>query len=147
MNEPDTREADRKLRDPDVVPAWFSAEIAAGLQAIYALSPEGCPGADVLPATIGVWARDLWASSRRGWHQQADTGCIRSAFSRLRSTCERWPTPAKFWPLLPNRPPAPANALADPNWGRENQDEVLRNMRRQFAEFGEEDRIPVASLR
>src|SRR5688572_6632337 len=98
------------------VPAWFMTEIASGLQALYALSPEGCPGADVLQATVGVWARDLWTANRRAWHRDADTQCIRHAFADLRQNCHRWPTPAKFWIALPDRPPPPSNALMDPNW-------------------------------
>lgn len=118
------------------VPAWFMTEIASGLQALYALSLEGNPGADVLQATVGVWARDLWNSRKRSWHQQADTGCIRTAFALLRQTSERWPTPSKFWTVLPDRAPPPTNALIDEQWGRERQADALACMRRQFAQLG-----------
>lgn len=120
----------------ETIPAWFMGEIASGLQALYALSPEGCPGADVLQATVGVWARDLWASRKRSWHQQADTQCIRHAFQQLRQSCTRWPTPAKFWEHLPDRNPPPANALIDEQWGRERQADALACMRRSFADMG-----------
>lgn len=130
------------------VPAWFMTEIASGLQAVYALCPEGTPGADVLQATIGVWARDLWSSRKRSWHRDSDTPCIRFAFAQIRQNSTRWPTPTKFWEALPDRkPPSGNKALMDPNAGRENEDEALRLMRERFRDWGVEDKIPGGSLR
>ena len=92
---------------------WFAAVITSGLQALNALNPEGCPGADVLPATMQVWTRDLWNDSRRTWNQHADRGCILAAFADLRATCIRWPTPAKFWAALPGRPEPTSMMIGD----------------------------------
>ncbi len=89
---------------PLTPPAWFLAEVTNGLQGLYALCPEGCPGADVFPATVTLWALDLWTSPRRRWHPDTDTWPLREAFATLRQTCHRWPTPAKFWECLPGVP-------------------------------------------
>jgi hypothetical protein len=93
----------RNPETPNKPAAWFTAAIASGLQALYAINPDGCPGADVFPATIQVWASDLWHSPRRFWHEGEDKPCILVAFATLRGTCQRWPTPAKFWEVLPSR--------------------------------------------
>ena len=98
---------------PEKPHAWFIAAIASGLQAMYAINPDGCPGADVFPATIQVWATDLWNDKRRFWHEGEDADCIRQAFANLRGHCLRWPTPAKFWEVLPNRAPPKDKLLGE----------------------------------
>jgi hypothetical protein len=79
--------------------------IGEGLASLYLLSLDGCPAADATPAVGRLWTADLWNSQRRDWHMEADGPCIRSAFETLRQTCHRWPSPAKFWEVLPSRKP------------------------------------------
>lgn len=99
-------------------------EVATGLQALYSLGLEGSPGADVIPATIRVWAFDLWQSRKRYWVEDGDVTCIRQAFSNLRSSCNRWPTQPKFWEALPERK-SKGPALFGPDFGREREKEAL----------------------
>lgn len=77
---------------------------------MYALSLDGCPGADVLPATVTLWASDLWASYKCQWHE-SDAQRIRDAFQRLRGESRRWPQQSDFWGLLPARKPGQFAAL------------------------------------
>lgn len=99
------------MQHPSPIPQWFSTLIREGLASLYTLCLEGCPAADILTATAEFWSRDLWNSPRRGWHEEADTPCIRLAFERMRQSCHRWPAPARFWELLPDRVLSDARAL------------------------------------
>ena len=120
---------------PSSPPPWFSTEIRSGLASLYALSLEGCPGADTLQATAALWTGDLWGNRKRYWHQDLDTGCIRQAFATLRQTCRRWPTESAFWDALPNRP-APKNLQIGPGWGREREADALACRDRWLADLG-----------
>jgi hypothetical protein len=117
------------------VPGWFMKAIASGLQALYAMSLEGTPGADVLPATVRVWAFDLWQSKRRYWVEDGDAECIRRAFQTLRETCTRWPTQPKFWDALPERPAGEFKAIG-PGWGRERESDALACRARWLRDLG-----------
>lgn len=109
-------------------------EITAGLQALYSLGLEGAPGGDVIPATARVWAFDLWLSRKRFWVEN-DIQDIRTAFSLMRSSCNRWPPQPKFWESLPQRKSKTSAKMA-PEDGREREQEALEGMRRQFREYG-----------
>lgn len=98
-------------KQPDRAPTWFSQEIRTGLASLYVLCLDGSPAADVVGATTDLWIRVLWTSGRRQWHAEADGPCIRAAFAQLSSSCHRWPAPARFWEVLPQRAPPTDRAL------------------------------------
>lgn len=101
---------------------------------MYLLCLEGCPAADVTAAVGRLWTTDLWNSPRREWHMEADAPCIRAAFETMRQTCHRWPTPAKFWEVLPARR-APENTMLPARvFTLEERRENLRKLR----EIGED---------
>lgn len=85
--------------------------VREGLATLHVLNLEGYPASDVVGATANVWVSALWNTRKREWHKEADTPCIREAFRVLADTCNRWPSPAKFWEVLPERKPFEGQAL------------------------------------
>lgn len=110
-------------------PTWFSTLIREGLATLYTLSLDGYPAADIVGATTNVWIQSLWNSPRRGWHMEADTPCIRAAFASLVGTSHRWPTPARFWEVLPARAPSEQTALPARVFSLEERRANLRKLK------------------
>lgn len=117
------------MPQPTPIPTWFSTLIGEGLASLYLLSLEGCPAADATPAVGRLWTADLWNSPRRNWHMEADEPCIRKAFETMRQTCSRWPAPAKFWEVLPNRAPPKDAALPSRVFSLEERQRNLERLR------------------
>ncbi|MDD3938026.1 hypothetical protein [Rhodoferax sp.] len=81
--------------------AWFADAIGIGLKGLRAMRPEGHPGADEMePCTI-MWIEALWRE--RHWDAALDAPRIQTAFDRLAVGMLRWPMPAQFLRLLPDR--------------------------------------------
>lgn len=116
------------------VPLWFSTLIREGLASLHCLNLEGYPAVDVVAITTNFWVNDLWSSSKREWHMEADEPCIRIAFKRLRNECHRWPAPAKFWEVLPQRAPPKDTLIPAKVFTLEERRENLRRLK----EMGEE---------
>lgn len=119
---------------------WFDTLIRRCLGSLYLLSLEGCPAGDALEKTGTLWVRLLWEKPRSGWTESEDGARIRKAFAHIAHTAKRWPSPMVFWDCLEDRAPAAKHTMRDgkldPQWGRENEREVLATMVRQFAEMG-----------
>lgn len=110
-------------------PAWFSTLIGEGLATLYLLNLEGCPAADSTSPMASIWVNTLWNTTRRDWHMEADTPCIRAAFATLAGTCHRWPAPAKFWEVLPSRASSEQTALPARIFSMEERRENIRKLR------------------
>jgi hypothetical protein len=99
-------------------PTWFSNAINRGIAELYAMSLEGCPGADTLPATAALWTDDLWA---RAAFVESDAPRILQAFRKMRGHLRRWPQQVDFWTNLPSRDDGdlaklPRSVMTDEDW-------------------------------
>lgn len=112
---------------------WLEREVIAGLQGLVALRLDGAPAADAITHTLDIWLVAL--TKGRCWEEQQDAPRIRSAFSTLFATCERWPAPARLMRELPARkgPPAlsrPAQTEEQRHNGRQKIAEILAGLKR-----------------
>lgn len=86
-------------------PDWFTTLIANGLARLYSLNLEGCPAADVLPATRIVWQESIWTHLQHAdLTHYLDAPRLTRAFESLYVNSIRWPSPAMFLRALPPRP-------------------------------------------
>lgn len=108
---------------------WFTRLIGQCLATVYLLGLDGVPAGENTDKLAAVWVRVLWDKPLHGgWIEELDAPRIRAAFAKIAETSKRWPSPAHFWEVLPERARPPANrTLADHQWGRERQAEALRS--------------------
>lgn len=66
---------------------------------LVTLGLEGQPAAEVIPATVKVWAETICRN--RVFNRVTDDVRIREAFRVLAETCRRWPAPRDFIEALP----------------------------------------------
>jgi hypothetical protein len=66
---------------------------------LVTLGLEGQPAAEVIPATVKVWAETICRN--RVFDRVTDDVRIREAFRVLAETCRRWPVPRDFIDALP----------------------------------------------
>lgn len=93
------------------IPDWFLTSIRDGIAGLFAMSLEGSPSGEMLPATAKVWASDLWSDPRLTWNREWDADRIPAAFQAIRRHARRWPAQADFWQHLPERKVADVPAL------------------------------------
>ncbi|ODB37729.1 hypothetical protein A9L43_22435 [Pseudomonas mosselii] len=77
-----------------MVEKWFERAIVAGFQGLVALRLDGAPAADAVTKTLDIWLIAL--TKNREWDEAQDTARIRETFETLFSSCEKWPSPARF---------------------------------------------------
>jgi len=83
---------------------WLRSAIAAGLQALVALSLDNTPAADTITRTADIWYHVLTKHNALDI-QEIDSPRVELAFSALLTkTGGRWPDPKTLKELLPKRP-------------------------------------------
>jgi len=83
---------------------WLRSAIAAGLQALVALSLDNTPAADTICRTADIWYHVLTKNNALDI-QEIDSPRVELAFSTLLTkTGGRWPEPKTLKDLLPKRP-------------------------------------------
>lgn len=103
--------------------AWFERAISVELSRLAALQLPGTPpDAQTAAACRAVWVDALWGG--RMWREE-DKERIEAAFAHLTRNVTRWPAPAHFLEVLPERKPLPA--LSRPSPSREER-ECVRKM-------------------
>lgn len=122
---------------PSAIPPWFDRAIRTGIARLYALGFERCPAADMLEATVQVWAEDLW-DLRAGTWVEADAARFDEAFYRLRTRQRVWPQMADLIAALPSRPEPvalPAVVLTEEQQQRnkERVDSICAELARRMA--------------
>jgi len=101
---------------------WLRQEIAAGLQALVALSRPGTPAADTITLTADIWLVAI-AGSYQLIIEAIDRPRLHTAFKGLLQTdLKEWPAPAALKPHMPGRPhqqtiDAPARTAEDTQRG------------------------------
>lgn len=118
----------------NAAPAWFHNAVVTGIQNLYLLSLPGSPAGEVLPGTVEVWVRSLWAMPI-AWDERLDSPRIDAGFVHLAQHCDRWPAPKLLLANLPSRPAqallAPPAHVAKPvpGWVREKLEHLAGRMR------------------
>ena len=79
---------------------WMVNEITKGMGRLYSLSLESTPSADLLEGTIQTWIEAI--KSKGVWHE-SDAPRFRETFAVLIRNSTRWPSPAKFFEVMPSR--------------------------------------------
>lgn len=107
---------------------WFTRLIGQCLASLYLLGLDGVPAGENTEKLAALWVRLLWEKPiHGGWCEQIDAPRLRAAFAKIAETSKRWPAPATFWEVLPERARPPSNrTLANSDFGRERQAEALR---------------------
>lgn len=95
----------------NIKPEWLKQSIIEGLQGLMILRLRGTPAAETVTALANVWIAAI-TSRPILWDEQQDRPRIRAAFVELAATIDRWPAPAEFLAVLPQR--RPQNALPPP---------------------------------
>ena len=87
------------------VEAWFQAEIARGLFALWGLGLKFRPlGESDVKVRAQSWAEFLWAGRR--WSEDTDRFRLRSAFTTLAGAHAEFPAPQDFLDVLWHIPKA-----------------------------------------
>ncbi len=84
-------------------PAWMVAEVAAGLQRLYALRLPYSPESGLLLEIGRLWCDALLALPVT-WSRDPDRERLRVGFGRLLPVVDRWPVPRQLIDRLPPRP-------------------------------------------
>lgn len=117
---------------------WFTRLIGQCLAGLYLLGLEGVPAGENTDRVAAMWVRVLWDRPiLGGWIEDLDGPRLRATFAKIASTSKRWPSPASFLEAMPERPrPVASRTLADPNFGREREDDALRCRARWLESLG-----------
>ena len=106
---------------------WPRTEIAAGLQALVALSLPRTPPAATITGTADIWAGVM---KNRCTVEQTDAGRITRAFELLLAkSLKTWPEPAALVELLPSREPQKKIRYTPSEEDTEKNREAARKLR------------------
>jgi hypothetical protein len=83
---------------------WLRQEIAAGLQALVALSRPGTPAADTIALTADIWHVALTGSYQLTVEAIDRPRIYRAFKGLLQQPLKDWPDPAALKPHMPQRP-------------------------------------------
>lgn len=94
------------------------------------LSLERTPSHATITGTRRTWVHDLM--HERTWNRERDVPLIRAAFARIRTTCNAWPSTAKFLEVLSAITPLPTFQRLPPP--KHSDAEFVAKMRAGIAE-------------
>jgi len=105
---------------------WLRSAVAAGLQALVALSLDNTPAADTITRTADIWYHVLTKHNTLDI-QEIDSPRVALAFSALLTkTGGRWPDPKTLKELLPKRPQRKALEEVETEEARERGRQAAR---------------------
>jgi hypothetical protein len=116
----------------EIAEKWFVRAIGEGFQGLITLRLDGAPPADAVTMTLDIWLVAL--TKNRQWDEALDAERIKATFETLFSSCESWPSPARFLrDLKPRKLPAllpkPARTADQLKSGNEALDGIVAKLK------------------